>query len=584
MPEAQHLDKLLAAIEDPSGRKTWIEHKMQQDSMDLSGADLSGKDLRDFDFSDVNLAGATFFGANLTGADFSDSECAETDFRRATLSNCCFDRADLTMAQFQGAVLSDATIEDANLCEAKLQGADLVGAEMGGSDLGDADLRSASLKYANLTGARVNGANVAEADLTGSVMDDEAPSLLRNFDLAVVDDRRYRMLKSRPKGNPKSAGNRVDSVPDASPDPPPAQTVTQTPPPTIPGFEDTQIITEPDADRPAARDDIQDSGFDSKPTFQKPSFKKPGFSPPKFQSTRDPFADTTPPGPDDDEDEDKFSDTDFNLFGKPTLTDDDSAPTEKLDGAAFQQPASVNKAESSTSMPKFKKPTFGKPAEPTPQPQKPPEKAKDKPRDRPREKSKDRKYQLGGRTESAPLAPKTKDNPLGLPYIGSDADVQSDEGCARILNVRVTSSQTDITKAFRARAKQLHPDKVRHMSEEIQKLARDQFEFARRAHDILKRKSANPLDGVKLVKGVPRRQSPYEYSIKELSKLVKVNPSNEHLFFAMGMKYYEDGMARRNKKMMQEAETAFVRVLDLNARNTDAEHNLKAVRIQIAIM
>jgi tetratricopeptide (TPR) repeat protein len=116
-----------------------------------------------------------------------------------------------------------------------------------------------------------------------------------------------------------------------------------------------------------------------------------------------------------------------------------------------------------------------------------------------------------------------------------------------------------------------------HYKSQHQKTARDQFEYARRAHDMLKRRAGgSTFAGIQWVDGVPRRQSPYEHSIEELRQLVRVNPRHEALNYNLAWKYYEAGR-------LDEALLQFERVLEINPRNTDAEHNLKAVKLQKVI-
>lgn len=187
---------LINLVGDPNGRRRWVDHKLRAGNVDLSSVDLTDRDFRDFDFSEVNLSASILLGADLSGVDFSDAKLGLCDLRRTKLRNACFDGADLSGANLQEAALTDACMEEANLSDARLMGADLIGADLAGADLTHADLRGACLKYANLKGAKLDGANVADADLTGSILDDDAPNLLANFDLAKIDDRKYRMLKS----------------------------------------------------------------------------------------------------------------------------------------------------------------------------------------------------------------------------------------------------------------------------------------------------------------------------------------------------------------------------------------------------
>lgn len=187
---------LISTIGDPRGRRLWLERKVKVSLVDLAGGDFTERDFRDYDLSDANLSTAIFLAADLSGADFSDADLSFADLRRAKLRNCCMDRSNLASANLQGACLTDAQMEEAKLGGARLSQADLVGADLSLADLRGADLRGACLKYVRLTGAKLDEADVEGADLTGSVFDDDAPLKLRNFDLAIIDDRKYRVLKS----------------------------------------------------------------------------------------------------------------------------------------------------------------------------------------------------------------------------------------------------------------------------------------------------------------------------------------------------------------------------------------------------
>jgi uncharacterized protein YjbI with pentapeptide repeats len=200
MADKHLLDFLLNVLSDPAGRKKWLDLKHKSRLVDLASADFTERDFRDYDFSEAVLSTAILLGVDASGADFSDAELSYADLRRATLRNACLDRANLHSANLQGARLTDANLESANLAGARLMEADMVGADLSGADLRGADLRRASLKYTRLTGALLEGADVAEADLTGTVMDDDAPRLLLNFERAIIDDRKYRVMKSRLTG------------------------------------------------------------------------------------------------------------------------------------------------------------------------------------------------------------------------------------------------------------------------------------------------------------------------------------------------------------------------------------------------
>lgn len=195
--DPQQYQYLLETVGQEAGRKAWLEHKLKARYVDLSMANLENRALGAYDLSEVNFSTAILRGADLAGADLSDAALNYADMRRVNLHDAVLDRANLDAANLQEANLSDACLEAARLRKTKLAKAILIGADLTGADLSEADLRGASLKYTRLTGARLAGANVAGADLTGAVLDDDAPLQMLNFDQAIVDDRKYRELRSR---------------------------------------------------------------------------------------------------------------------------------------------------------------------------------------------------------------------------------------------------------------------------------------------------------------------------------------------------------------------------------------------------
>ena len=121
----------------------WVNHEMDGERADLSGANLRW----------LNLSGVNLREANLRDADFSYS-----DLRWANLSG----------ANLIGVDLCGVDLRGANLCYANLHGADLSGTNLRGSNLIDADLTGSTLHYSNLTDANLRGANLRDANLAGA--------------------------------------------------------------------------------------------------------------------------------------------------------------------------------------------------------------------------------------------------------------------------------------------------------------------------------------------------------------------------------------------------------------------------------
>jgi tetratricopeptide (TPR) repeat protein len=192
--DVQHHDFLLHTLDLPSGRRQWLEYKLQKGRIDLAGSDFSSLALRDYDLSDLNLSHSIFLGADLAGTDFSDGFLCYADLRRVDLRNACMDRADLRQAILNEACLVDACLTDAYMKGTHLAGADLTGADLTGADLSGADLRGCSLKYARLSGAVLKGANLAEANVTGTVLDDGATGQIRNWRRTVTEQRQYKAM------------------------------------------------------------------------------------------------------------------------------------------------------------------------------------------------------------------------------------------------------------------------------------------------------------------------------------------------------------------------------------------------------
>lgn len=571
MAGSKHIEFLLGTLGDPNGRKRWLDHKLASPDAELAGLDASNKDLRDYDFSEMELSGANFFGADVTGADFSDAVLVACDFRRAIMNNCVLDRANLAGSALQGAMLSDSCMDGADLSNSRLQGADLIGADLGGANLLNCDLRSACLKYTRLQGAQLQGANVAEADLTGSVMDDDAPFLLRNFDLAIIDDRKYRVLKGATPAPSKDLPGDDTAAGEAAAASARPGAVATAAGGSLAGADvsaeersvgdDSLFDLKIGVDPVAASFNGSDSssnlfGADLKPmppsgaaAFRPaPAAEAPKPAPAKPQSPKADAPKPEPPKPE----APKFE---SGKYEKPKF----AMPGGK--GAAASAPPPPDSAEDHDGH----HPPGGEAKHDDPRDEERKERFFGFRRAKPKVEERDLEAERKARVSHS--------NPLGVEYIAREKDLLTDDGCLRILGVGEKATITDITKAFRNKAKIFHPDKVRHMDEKTRTFARDQFEFCRRAHDTLKRRGGGGMAGVVWVEGVPHRHSPYEHTLEELAKLVRVNPNNEVLVYNLAWKYYEAGN-------LNLAIQFFERVLQINPSNEDARHNLKSAKLQ----
>lgn len=412
MPDPQHLKYLMQIIDKPSGRKQWAQFLERARNIDLTSIDLTEKELRDYNFKGVNLATAIMLDADLSGGDFSGVNLSNADLRRTRLSNAVLNEANLSGANMERADLVDASITHANLKGCRMQGANLVGANLAGADLTGADLRNAVLKFVSLAGAKLEGCDVANADLTGVVLDDEAPAKLVNVDLAKIDDRKYRMMRSRLQGS--------------------------------------ALV----------------------PTTE-----------PKEKA-------------------------------KPETT---------VSEAVGKRRGWVNLKTGETE-----------------------------------------KENRRGKHENS------------VPIWETEPDLTTVEGCCRVLGIEPGAATPEVVKAFRAKAKLYHPDKVRQFDEKIRKLAAEEFRRVREAYENLTRSKARPLVNIRWAEGVPHYDSPYEYSSSHFEALVKVNPNNTNLLYNLAWKYFEEGR-------LEDARDGFERVLASNPEDDDARYNLMVTQLLIGL-
>lgn len=157
-------------------------------------------------------------------------------------------------------------------------------------------------------------------------------------------------------------------------------------------------------------------------------------------------------------------------------------------------------------------------------------------------------------------------------YVATQEDLESEAGLYRILGVEYGTPITGITKAFRKRAKQLHPDKVRHLGAEQQLRMTEQFHLLRQAYELIMKQLTKPLSKIHWPEGINRRASPFEYSIEEYELLFDANPENADVLYNLAWKYFDAGD-------MDLAIQTYERVLELDPKDDDAQYNLRVVKI-----
>ncbi len=68
---------------------------------------------------------------------------------------------------------------------------------------------------------------------------------------------------------------------------------------------------------------------------------------------------------------------------------------------------------------------------------------------------------------------------------GADPAQEAEKDPYQILGVSRNASQQEIKSAFRKQAQRYHPDRVSHLGEEFQQLAKEKFQKIQKAYEIL---------------------------------------------------------------------------------------------------
>lgn len=157
-------------------------------------------------------------------------------------------------------------------------------------------------------------------------------------------------------------------------------------------------------------------------------------------------------------------------------------------------------------------------------------------------------------------------------FTATEADLATEAGCYRILGIEVGTPLAGVAKAFRIRAKRLHPDMVLRRPPEEQAWAREQFYLVRQAYEKLTQMRAKPMTHLRWHKDVPYRDSPYDYSVEEYLKLAEVNPGNPDVLYNLAWKYFDAGL-------LEEAIRTYEIVCHLAPDDEDAQYNLRVVKL-----
>ena len=80
----------------------------------------------------------------------------------------------------------------------------------------------------------------------------------------------------------------------------------------------------------------------------------------------------------------------------------------------------------------------------------------------------------------------TRSHTSGRPHQGgADSAEETEKDPYQILGVSRNASQQEIKSAFRKQAQRYHPDRVSHLGEEFQQLAKEKFQKIQQAYEIL---------------------------------------------------------------------------------------------------
>lgn len=148
-----------------------------------------------------------------------------------------------------------------------------------------------------------------------------------------------------------------------------------------------------------------------------------------------------------------------------------------------------------------------------------------------------------------------------------------EEDCHKILGIDREASIEDVTKAYRKRVKEYHPDRVAHLGEKLQYVAQREFTRVQHAYHSLTAHMSNPIVNIRVKSGskVSEKQAK-DFTIEDYIEMIKWQPNSDVLHYNLGVKYLEKGL-------IELAIKAYQKSLDLNPGNENAQHNLRLAKL-----
>jgi len=158
-------------------------------------------------------------------------------------------------------------------------------------------------------------------------------------------------------------------------------------------------------------------------------------------------------------------------------------------------------------------------------------------------------------------------------------DLFLEQDCYRILGVPKDAQLDDISKAYRQRAKDYHPDRVHNLGEKIRIVAAREFERINHAYKSLTQHKVQPAQPTDSTDNdpVPLEKNPEALTLQDYISLAKGHPNNDKVFYNLGIAFFRNG---EHEKAIQ----AYQRSLKINPHNKAAGYNLRVAMMMRSLV